>query len=123
MFPGKSANPPELSLSHEPGLSVAAICTSGKVGVDLMRIEPELDWIATAQLYLAPRLVEEIGLSPEAEQAEAFARAWTQQEARLKYCGLALHEWDAELERELSVCRTLELGLPAGYCGALALRA
>lgn len=122
-FSGGTDGLPAISLSHESGLSLAAICACGKIGVDLMRIDAALDWQPTAELYLSPDAVGQIARCPAAEQTGAFAHAWTAQEARLKCLGLALREWDAMLEHELSPCRVIELALPPGYCGTLALLA
>lgn len=108
-----------LSLSHEEGLSLAAVNLKGAVGVDLMRVQELPDWRAVAHDYLGPALVGELArLAPE-RRALAFARAWTAREAALKCAGMALREWTpatAALD-----CRCLELALPEGLAGTLAL--
>ena len=43
-----------LSISHEAGLSVAALRRSGPVGVDILRIAPDFDWQTVARDYLGP---------------------------------------------------------------------
>jgi 4'-phosphopantetheinyl transferase len=60
---------------------------------------------------------------PPDERAAAFARAWSEREARLKYLGRELVEWSADGDRELAACRCLALALPEGYAGVLALPA
>lgn len=110
-----------LSISHEDGLSLAAINLRGPVGVDLMRVREVPDWQAVARDYLGGAVAAELArLAPE-ERAPAFARAWTAREAGLKCEGLALAEWTA------LPCtarwRGLELALPAGLCGTLVVHA
>lgn len=117
------ANAPQigLSLSHEPGLSLAAINFAGPVGIDLISLPAALPAAEIRQLtldYLGPAASQRIGSNPH-----AFAEAWTQQEARLKCLGLGLTEWTPILEEGLSGCRCLRLDLPDGWIGTLALAA
>ncbi len=114
-----------LSLSHEPGLSLAAINVRGAVGIDLMRLGeteiPAPDREAVARDYLGPQAAAVIGALPAAAQAQAFARAWTRLEAGLKCLGMHLQEWSPELEQVLRRCQLLDLDVPRGFVGALAL--
>ena len=111
-----------LSISHEPGLSVAALRRSGPVGVDILRIASAFDWQAVACDYLGPQAVRRIASHPEPEQPLAFAHEWTRLEAGLKCLGLALQEWNPALTERLESCRLVELDLPLGLCGAVAWR-
>ena len=114
-----------LSLSHEPGLTLAAINMRGAVGVDLMRVEKNADWLsgweAVARDYLGPQVAARIGSLPAAQQAHAFAHAWTRLEACLKCRALPLQEWRPALERQLACCRTYDIALPQGLAGTLAV--
>lgn len=110
-----------LSVSHERGLSLAAIHLGSAVGIDLMRSENEPDWEAVARDYLGERTRERIGRLPPAQRPPAFADAWTRLEACRKCLGLALAEWDPALEKALSRCRTHRLRLPRGLAGTVAL--
>ncbi len=110
-----------LSLSHEPGLSLAAIRDGGAVGVDLMRIDAALDWTPVALLYLGAEACTEIGRQPPGQQAGHFAQAWTALEARLKCRGAAITEWNRELEHLLAQAPLRMLGLPPGFAGSVAL--
>lgn len=109
-----------LSISHEDGLSLAAIHLHGPVGVDLMRVRDVPDWQAVARDYLGDAVAGALALLPPEERAVAFARAWTGREAGLKCAGLPLAEWTA------LPCaahwRRRELALPAGLCGSLAIK-
>ncbi|MBG6076603.1 4'-phosphopantetheinyl transferase [Polaromonas sp. CG_9.11] len=111
-----------LSISHEAGLSVAALRRSGPVGVDIMRIAPAFDWEAVARDYLGPQAVCRIERQPFLEQPQAFTREWTRLEAGLKCLGLALQEWNPALAQRLESCRFRMLKLPLGLRGAVAWR-
>lgn len=111
-----------LSLSHAEGLSVAALHRGGAVGVDVMRVSPDVlpDWAAVARDYLGPPTCDQLAAVASAQRALAFAQAWTCWEAGLKCLGLALTEWTPGLAQRLALCRITPLALPAPYCGALA---
>lgn len=111
-----------LSISHEAGLSVAALRRNGPVGVDILRIAPEFDCQAVARDYLGPQAVRRITSQPEPEHEQqlAFAREWTRLEAGLKCLGLALQEWSPALGQRLESCQLIMLDLPSGLCGAVA---
>jgi len=109
-----------LSISHEDGLSLAAIHLHGAVGIDLMRVQDVPDWQAVARDYLGEAVAGALAQLPPEARALAFARAWTAREAGLKCEGLPLAEWTA------LPCaarwRRLELALPAGLCGSLVVK-
>ena len=111
-----------LSISHEAGLSLAALRRNGPVGVDILRIAPAFNWQTVACDYLGPQAVRRITGQPEPEQPLAFAREWTRLEAGLKCLGLGLQEWNPALAQALESCCLMELDLPSGLCGAVAWR-
>lgn len=113
----------QLSISHEAGLSLAAVRTGGKVGVDLMRAADAAmpDWQAIAADYLGQATLAAITGHDAGQQPAAFAQAWTRHEAALKCLGLPLQEWTPALGRELARCHVRELALPPSYVGAVAL--
>ena len=104
-----------LSISHAPGLSVAAINLYGAVGVDLMQFEEDADflpdWQQVAHDYLGPDAASRI------TDAYGFAQEWTRREAQLKCCGLGITEWEAT--QELRYGKTMLLTLPHGYVGSV----
>ena len=118
-----AAPPIHLSISHEAGLSLAAIRADGPVGIDLMALTdaalPDLE--ALARDYLGPRTAAALQAMDDAQRQAAFARAWTAHEACLKCLGLALQEWSPALAGRIGRCRIVELNLPAQYIGAAAL--
>lgn len=114
--------PISISISHEQGLSIAAIYHGATVGVDLVRIDDQIEWQAVAQLYLGKRRSEQISDALLSQQASCFAFEWAVQEAKLKCHGRALTEWSPQLASALEDCTISTLNLPQGYAGALALR-
>ena len=118
-FPGQRIG---LSGSHEAGLSVAAICQHGPVGIDIMRVAPAFDWQAMARDYLGPQASCRIASQPGHEQPQAFAREWTRLEAGLKCLGIGLQEWNPSLAQRLESCHLMALDMPSGLCGAVAYR-
>jgi 4'-phosphopantetheinyl transferase len=111
----------DLAISHDGDVSVAALRLDGDVGIDVMRVADVPDWHAVAQDYLGPACAAALAGVPAPARAAAFARAWSEREARLKCRGLALAEWRAELDVELATCSCLPLAVPDGYVATLAL--
>ena len=105
-----------LSISHDGDLSVAALrLDGGAVGIDVMQVTDVPDWQAVARDYLGPACAAALDGMP------AFARAWSEREARFKCRGLALAEWAASDEPLLSACACRPLLLPDGYVGSVAV--
>jgi 4'-phosphopantetheinyl transferase len=110
-----------LAISHDGDVSVAALRLDGAVGIDVMRVADVPDWHAVAHDYLGPACAAALADVPAPARAAAFARAWSEREARLKCLGLALAEWRADLDAALAACRGLPLAVPDGYVATLAL--
>ena len=110
---------PGLSISHERGMTVAAIHPYGAVGIDLMRVEELPDWEAVASDYLGAQACLRLHAIAAEGRAVAFAREWTLFEATLKCHGLALDEWTSERAASLRPRRAALLKLPQGFAGAV----
>jgi 4'-phosphopantetheinyl transferase len=111
-----------VSISHDGDLSVAALrMDGGAVGIDVMQVTDVPDWEAVARNYLGPACAAALAHVPGPARAAAFARAWSEREARLKCRGLPLGEWRAEDASLTLACPCLSLALPDGYVGSLAL--
>jgi 4'-phosphopantetheinyl transferase len=110
-----------LSISHDGALSVAAIGLARPVGIDVTRVVEFPDWQAVARDYLGPDIAAQLSSLPSPARPRAFARAWSEREARLKCLGIGLAEWDAGVEGQLAACRCQALDLPEGYVGWLAV--
>lgn len=117
------------SISHALGHALLAWSPGGAVGVDIQAVQTgaareELEDVA--QLYLG--LNQVIVLKEYAQNAhffEAFAQAWTLNEARLKCVGTGLVEWSEALAEQLQELCSAELQLPAAmseYRAAIAWR-
>ena len=105
------------SISHESGLSVAAINLYGAIGIDLLQVQEIADWQTVARDYLGPEIAQILAALAPSERASALANAWTAREAAFKCLGLALQEWTpAALP-----CQTAELMLPQGYAGSFSI--
>ena len=112
-----------VAISHDGELSVAAFrLDGGPVGIDVMQVTDVPDWEAVARDYLGPECAAALGHVPAAARAEAFARAWSEREARLKCLGMPLAEWDAAESSRLAACTCREIAMPAGYVGMVATR-
>ncbi|MGK5036716.1 4'-phosphopantetheinyl transferase family protein [Janthinobacterium sp. LB3P118] len=105
-----------LSLTHDEGMSLAAIHLHGAVGIDVMRVQDIADWANLARDYLGPEVTEELAACPAALRPAALAQAWTAREAALKCAGLQLAEWNGAAP----ACRWQTLALPAPYVASLA---
>lgn len=110
-----------VAISHDGALSLAALSLQGAVGIDVTLVMDIPDWEAVARDYLGPQAVAALAALPADARPLAFARAWSEREARLKYFGRELVEWSADGDRPLAACRCLPLALPQGYAGVLAL--
>jgi 4'-phosphopantetheinyl transferase len=114
-----------LSLSHMPGLSIAAISRVSAVGVDVMHdamgaVEMS-DWTLVAREYLGPSVSDLLHNRPHAQRKAAFAQAWTRLESCLKCMGLPLTEWNPHLAQQLPNCHVMGLDLPEGCRGSIAM--
>ncbi|MFK3737002.1 4'-phosphopantetheinyl transferase family protein [Massilia sp. TN1-12] len=108
------------AISHDGGLSLAAFRFDGRVGIDVMQVVPVPDWRAVARDYLGPVVAEALAALTDGERDAAFARAWSEHEARLKCLGWPLREWIDGDEAALQACTCVPLSVPAGYVATLA---
>lgn len=110
-----------LAISHDGAMSVATWSRGAPVGIDVMAVGEFPDWRNVARDYLGPETAATLAALPASAHAEAFARAWSEREARLKAQGLPMNEWDAAAEASLAACACRALLLPEGYVGMVAL--
>ena len=109
-----------LSISHEPGFSLAAINLNGKIGIDMMRTARISDWQQVTQDYLGSTIYKSILNKPESQRENAFAEEWTSYEASLKCLGLGITEWNVRLDSTLGQCAVNPLILPNNIVGNIA---
>ena len=111
-----------LSISHEPGLSLAAINMNGNVGVDLIDVKSIPNDNETCKLaleYLGTQVAAYLSLLPSELQKHAFANAWTEFEARLKCQEKSLDEWTSLITLQLNTLTIRLLKLPESYIGTV----
>lgn len=99
-----------LSISHEPGCSIAAI-SRRPVGIDLMRVSAIPEWEGVARDYLLPEAARRIRQLPPERRQLAFALEWTALEASLKCLGMGLEERSEGRDARLRTCSSLLLDL------------
>lgn len=77
----------EFNLAHSGDWVLFAFTRSARIGVDLESPHPVPELEAIARAYFSPTERAALLALPEAEQLEAFFRAWTRKEAYLKARG------------------------------------
>ena len=82
------SSPLSLSLAHSHGISAAAVCDGGEVGIDLELIREHRDRDALAKRFFSVSELDELEKS-EDKTAEFF-RIWTEKEAFSKMTGKGL---------------------------------
>jgi 4'-phosphopantetheinyl transferase len=82
-----AADPPQVSVSHSGGLVLVAVHRTAAIGVDVERVDPDLDTAGLTDVVLAPEEAEELSSVPAADRARAFTTYWTRKEAVLKATG------------------------------------
>lgn len=78
------------NLSHSGSRALIAVAHSGPVGVDLERIDPDVEIRAITERFFAPSEREQIVQQRGDERVRTFYRIWTAKEALLKATGLGL---------------------------------
>ena len=115
-----------ISVSHESGLSLAAISQKQQPGIDLMAVKAMDDWQDIAGIYFSPQQIAALQQVQDGERATLFAQYWTMMEARFKCAGIAITEYDDHVQQQMaSVLKDAQiyaLALPVGYIGTLILR-
>ncbi|CCH85875.1 4'-phosphopantetheinyl transferase [Modestobacter italicus] len=81
----------DASCSASAGIGVVAVVRGARVGVDVERVGRSTLAEAAEEAWLAPAELAALTALPEADQAEALTRCWTQKEAVLKGLGVGLH--------------------------------
>ncbi|MFZ6686348.1 hypothetical protein ACO0K0_01215 [Undibacterium sp. SXout11W] len=86
-----------ISMSYETEIAIAAISSKNQVGIDILRLAPEIEWVDLAQLYLGKQKTLEILATPAQNQFSLFAKYWTQLEAKCKSNRMTLTEYDDQI--------------------------
>jgi 4'-phosphopantetheinyl transferase len=86
-----------VSISHSGDWVLVATGREGEVGVDVERVDPDLDPVALAPMTLHPAERAVLAGTEPARRPAAFARYWTRKEAVLKTTGDGLLSPPAEV--------------------------
>ena len=76
-----------LNVSHSHGLALAALTVGGRLGVDLEKIRPEVEWRELAARYFAEAEIRALENRPQGDGLKAFYACWTRKEAFVKALG------------------------------------
>ena len=127
------------NVSHSHGLALVALTLGGRLGVDLEKIRPKVEWRSLAEHYFSEAEIRALdGYSDEAG-LKAFFTCWTRKEAFVKALGggisYGLKEFDVSIDPdEARAALTIRaededasrwliknLPVPASHVAALAL--
>ena len=67
------------NVSHSHGLALVALTLEGRLGVDLEKIRPEVEWRSLAQHYFSDAEVQVLDRYAEDIGLKAFYTCWTPQ--------------------------------------------
>jgi 4'-phosphopantetheinyl transferase len=88
---GKPALSPEhelkFNISHSGGLSLFALTLNKDIGIDLEKINEEIEIDSIANRFFAPGEVKRLFSLPQKDQTHAFFQCWTRKEAFIKAKG------------------------------------
>ena len=112
-----------VSITHAPGMSLAALTRSAAIGIDVLHLPsstlPPAELVRLGYEYLGTQAQQQIASAPESMQAHTFATAWTAHEAGLKCLSHPLIEWDNAPCQQLATLQCASLALPSSWVGAL----
>ncbi|MFK5926018.1 MAG: 4'-phosphopantetheinyl transferase superfamily protein [Desulfuromusa sp.] len=87
VFAALHHSPLSFNLSHSGDWGVLAVVKKDAVGVDIEKIEYEIEFNQVAQHFFNERELYTLSQYPSTRQRRGFYRLWTQKEARLKSMG------------------------------------
>lgn len=111
----------EFSLSHSGTMALIAVASDRAVGVDIERLRDDVDLDEVTREFLSAADAAALAFSPADQRREAFFRAWTRREARLKLKGQPLDT--AVVEPALpagGLVVTRPLDIASGYAATIA---
>ena len=75
------------NVSHSHGLALVALTLGGRLGVDLEKIRPEVEWRELAGRYFSEAEFRDLENRPQGDGLKAFYACWTRKEAFVKALG------------------------------------
>jgi 4'-phosphopantetheinyl transferase len=92
----------EFNVAHSGRLALVAISSSLPVGIDVERIDPDLDWEPLSSRFFAAAEDRAIKLLPEEDRRAGFFACWTRKEAVVKAIGMGLsyplHDFEVTID-------------------------
>lgn len=77
----------EFNISHSGGYALIAMTLDNKVGVDIEKINHEIDYQSLSNRFFSVKEKEELENINKSEQLDAFYRAWVRKESFIKATG------------------------------------
>jgi len=78
------------SLSHHRDWLAVAVSSDEPLGVDVLTVPPDADFVADTALVLSAAEIDWVRAHPPDERGAAFAECWTRKEAYAKWRGTGL---------------------------------
>jgi 4'-phosphopantetheinyl transferase len=84
---GQVKKPLHFNLSHTSGMVVCAVSSSEKIGIDVERVDREMDYVSLAHQVFADGEITKLISCNSMEKREVFFSLWTLKEAYIKARG------------------------------------
>jgi 4'-phosphopantetheinyl transferase len=78
------------NLSHSDRLGILAVAFGQEIGIDIERLNRDVDYTNITRRFFAPAEVAEFLTLPEADRPRAFCNGWTRKEAYIKARGMGM---------------------------------
>jgi 4'-phosphopantetheinyl transferase len=78
------------SLSHHREWLAVGVSTAGPLGVDVLTVPPDADFVDDTALVLSADEIDWVRAQPDDRRGVAFAECWTRKEAYAKWRGTGL---------------------------------
>ena len=75
------------NVSHSYGVALVAITRGGRLGIDVEKIRPEVDWRDLAKRFFSESEFQALDRCPDGSSLKSFFTCWTRKEAFVKAVG------------------------------------
>ncbi len=112
----------EFNVSHSNGLTLMAFHPNCKVGIDVERINKELNWKPIADRWFPAKIKRELLSIPTEQRNEKFFELWCRFEAILKCSGQGIKGLNPSNPELVDAKEAIwNLDVPAGYKAIVAM--
>lgn len=80
----------QFNLTHSAGIALIAVARGRAVGIDVERIDPEMELLQIARQFTTPREYTRICQLPRPLRSRATLQVWVRKEAYAKACGVGV---------------------------------